>query len=85
MAEPKNYLLGYGERLTAAPDPPKRRPEKSDTYTFAESKVRLTPRIREVAAEIMELPAAACPQRVDCSRHHPSVVSGEKLFPKRIV
>jgi hypothetical protein len=31
MADPKNYLLGYGERLTAAIDPPRRKPEKTDT------------------------------------------------------
>ena len=56
MADPKNYLLGYGERLTAAIDPPRRKPEKTDTYTFTESKVRLAPRIREVADEIRQLP-----------------------------
>ena len=83
MAEPKNYLLGYGERLTAALDPPKRRPEKSDTYTFAESKVRLTPRIREVAAEIMELPAAACPhnESIAAVTIHPSYLA-KSYFPK---
>jgi hypothetical protein len=82
MAEPKNYLLGYGERLTAALDPPKRRPEKSDTYTFAESKVRLAPRIGEVAAEIMELPAAACPhnESIAAVTIHPSYLA-KSYFP----
>src|ERR1700723_2890444 len=82
MADPKNYLLGYGERLTAAIDPPRRRPEKANAYTFAESKVRLAPRIREVATEIMELPAAACPhnESIVAVTIHPSYLA-KSYFP----
>lgn len=82
MADPKNYLLGYGERLTVGIDPPRRRPEKADAYTFAESKVRLAPRIREVATEIMELPAAACPhnESIVAVTIHPSYLA-KSYFP----
>jgi hypothetical protein len=83
MADPKNYLLGYGERLTAAIDPPRRKPEKTDTYTFAESKVRLAPRIREVADEIRQLPAAACPRNesIAAVTIHPSYLA-KSYFPR---
>jgi len=83
MADLKNYLLGYGERLTAAIDPPRRKPEKTDTYTFAESKVRLAPRIREVADEIRQLPAAACPRNesIAAVTIHPSYLA-KSYFPR---
>jgi hypothetical protein len=45
MAEMKNYLLGYGERLAEKLDPPKTKPVKKDPYSFAEAKVRLAPRL----------------------------------------
>jgi hypothetical protein len=83
MADPKNYLLGYGERLTATIDPPRRKPQKTDIYTFAESKVRLAPRIREVADEIRQLPAAACPRNesVAAVTIHPSYLA-KSYFPR---
>ena len=83
MADAKNYLLGYGERLTAALDPPRRRPEKTDTYTFAEAKVRLAPRIREVADEIKQLPIAACPhdESIAAVTIHPSYLA-KSYFPR---
>jgi len=83
MADPKNYLLGYGERLTATIDPPRRRPEKANTYTFAESKARLAPRIREAATEIMDLPASACPhnESIAAVTIHPSYLA-KSYFPR---
>jgi hypothetical protein len=82
MASPKNYLLGYGERLTVTIDPPRRRPEKADRYTSAESKARLALRIQEVATEIMEPPAAACPhtESVAAVTIHPSYLAKSSLI-----
>jgi hypothetical protein len=86
MADPKNYLLGYGERLTATIDPPRRRPEKANTYTFAESKARLAPRIREAATEIMDLPASACPhnESIAAVTIHPSYLA-KSYFPRNLL
>ncbi len=83
MADPKNYLLGYGERLTAAIEAPRRRPDKADAYTFAESKKRLAPRIGDVAAEMLELPAAACPhnESIAAVTIHPTYLA-KSYFPR---
>jgi hypothetical protein len=83
MPEAKNYLLGYGERLTAAIDPPQRRPAKTDVYTFGEAQARLAPRIRGMATEVMGLPAAACPhnESVAAVTIHPSYLA-KSYFPR---
>src|SRR5690349_3475202 len=57
----RNFLLGKGERLTEdikVGSPPV---TKVAPYTFDEAKKRLQPMLQEVAAEIDNLPAEACP------------------------
>ena len=53
MAEIKNYLLGYGERLAEKLAPPKTNPVKKDPYSFDEAKVRLAPRLMTVMEEVV--------------------------------
>ena len=82
MAEMKNYLLGYGERLTERLDPPRTRPVKKDWYSFTEAKTRLTPRISAVAENVEALPAEACPhdETVAVITMHPSYLA-KSYFP----
>jgi hypothetical protein len=86
MAETKNYLLGYGERLTERLDPPRLRPSKKDPYTFERAKTRLTPRISAVASDIASLPAAACPneQSVAVLTLHPTYLA-KSYFPRGLL
>jgi len=46
MAETRNFLLGFGERLTEKIDPVRRPVTKADPYKFAEARDRLAPRIK---------------------------------------
>ena len=82
MAEMKNYLLGYGERLTERLEPPRIRPFKKDCYSFAEAKARLAPRISAVAGNVEALPAEACPhdETVAVITMHPSYLA-KSYFP----
>src|SRR3954465_793115 len=77
MANTKNYLLGFGERLAEKLDPPKFSPRKRDWYTFADAKARLAPRISSVAKEVDGLPKAACPhdESVAVIALHPSYLA----------
>ena len=82
MAEMKNYLLGYGERLTERLEPPRIKPVKKDWYSFTEAKARLAPRISAVAENVEALPAAACPhdETVAVITMHPSYLA-KSYFP----
>ncbi|WP_263386010.1 S8 family peptidase [Granulicella arctica] len=82
MAEIKNYLLGYGERLTERLDPPKTRPNKKDPYSFTEAKVRLAPRLSTLTEEVDALPDAACPhdEAVGVITLHPAYLA-KSYFP----
>ena len=82
MAEMKNYLLGYGERLTERLEPPRIKPIKKDWYSFTEAKARLAPRISAVAENVEALPAAACPhdETVAVITMHPSYLA-KSYFP----
>ena len=82
MAEMKNYLLGYGERLTERLEPPRTKPVKKDWYSFTEAKARLAPRISAVAEDVEALPAAACPhnETVAVITMHPSYLA-KSYFP----
>jgi hypothetical protein len=86
MPEKKNYLLGYGERLTEPLLPPKLRPTKNDPYTFERAKERLAPRINRVADDVAALPAAACPndQAVAVLTLHPRFIA-KTSFPSRLL
>ena len=82
MAQSKNYLLGYGERLTEPLDPPRLRPSKKHHYTFLEAKARLSPRIASVAEEVELLPDGACPENntVAVLTLHPAYLA-KSYFP----
>src|ERR1039457_4837424 len=82
MAEIKNYLLGYGERLAEKLAPPKTNPVKKDPYSFDEAKVRLAPRLTTVMEEVDALPAAACPhnEAVAVVTLHPAYLA-KSYFP----
>lgn len=62
MPEPRNPLLGFGERLAvpiaAAPGGGSRRAP----YGFREARDRLAPRFRRAVREMDSLPEAVCPQ-----------------------
>jgi hypothetical protein len=82
MAENKNYLLGFGERLTEKVRGPQRPVRKVNPYTLTEARARLTPRIRAVGREIAALPPLACPQDecVAAVTLHPAYIA-KSFFP----
>src|SRR5579859_4911432 len=86
MVQAKNYLLGYGERLSEKLTPPKFRPQKRDWYTFDAAKTRLAPHISEAAEQIDELPSGACPnnQSVAVITLHPSYLA-KSFFPTNLL
>lgn len=82
MAETRNYLLGFGERLTEKIDPVRRPVTKADPYQFTEARDRLAPRIRNVVREIDRLPELACPhdECVAAVTLHPAYIA-KSFFP----
>lgn len=82
MPESRNYLLGFGERLTEKVKGPQRPVDKAHPYTLSEARERLTPRIRAAAREIEALPALACPQDecVAAVTLHPAYIA-KSFFP----
>src|SRR5438045_3509720 len=86
MAEIKNYLLGYGERLTEKLEPPKRSVTKKDPYTFDIAKDRLGPRLSATSAAIEALPAGACPndEAVAEVTLHPTYIA-KSYFPSGLL
>ncbi len=58
----KNFLLGFGERLTERMDPPKTAPDKVLPYSFEESVKRLGSQIDQTLESVRSLPDLACPQ-----------------------
>ncbi len=82
MAETRNYLLGFGERLTERIDPVKRPMRKADPYEFTEARDRLVPKIRTVVRELDQLPGLACPQDecVAAVTLHPAYIA-KSFFP----
>ena len=82
MAETRNYLLGFGERLTEKIAPVKRPVSKADPYQFTEARDRLASRISMVVREIDNLPGLACPQDecVAAVTLHPAYIA-KSFFP----
>lgn len=82
MAERKNFLLGYGERLTAKILPPGGGGPKSHPYTLPQAKARLKPKLDHLVKQIEELPDLACPneQVVAVLTLHPSYIA-KSYFP----
>jgi hypothetical protein len=86
VAEIKNYLLGYGERLAERLDPPKTVPSKKHPYTFIEARDRLTPRIYKLTESVDALPDAACPrdEAVAVLTLHPAYLA-KSYFPSDLL
>lgn len=82
MAEKKNFLLGYGERLTRPIEIGKRGGDKNHPYSAHEAVARLTPQVLELASEINRLPQRACPsdEAVAAITLHPSYLA-KSYFP----
>ncbi len=59
---PRNFLLGFGERLTEKMDPPKTALNKSMPYSFEESVKRLGVQIGQTLKSVQSLPDLACPE-----------------------
>lgn len=82
MASNKNYVLGYGERLTEPIPGPRRKPSKKHPYTLDEAVERLGPRIESVASELYELSDEVCPndESVAIMTLHPAYTA-KSYFP----
>lgn len=61
MPEQRNFLLGYGERLTAPVQIEKGMEPSPPPYGFAEAKHRLASQLAGATVELAALPSAACP------------------------
>ena len=73
MPEKRNYLLGYGERLTAPVEITGGGAEKKPPYSFEEARTRLIPMLKSAAVSLEALPEKACPdgQAVAAVTLHP--------------
>lgn len=79
----KNFLLGYGERLTEKIAPPPKLSRKAHPYTFQESRARLLPQLAELVTQMDSLPVAACPngEAVGIVTLHPSYLA-KSYYPE---
>lgn len=86
MKDRKNFLLGYGERLTTKIDAPGGGGPKAHPYTFQEAKSRLTPKLEALVTEISHLPPLACPdeQVVAILTLHPAYMA-KSYFPTELL
>ena len=82
MAMKRNYLLGFGERLTEKIGPVRRPVTKADPYQFIEARDRLSPRIKSVVHKLDNLPDLACPHNecVATVTLHPAYIA-KSFFP----
>lgn len=61
MAAEKNYLLGYGERLTVDILPPGGGGPKKHPYTLEEAQARIGKRLADASRKLDKVPNSACP------------------------
>ncbi|MGH9534073.1 MAG: S8 family peptidase [Terriglobales bacterium] len=83
MADKRNYLLGYGERLAQNEQVNLGFGDGPEPYTFGEAKAYLGPRAAAAANSLDALPAAACPgnEGVLAFTLHPKYLS-KSAYPK---
>lgn len=62
MAKQRNYLLGYGERLTEPVTVRSGPVDKRPPYPFEEARARMTAMLTRTAQSLNALPDATCPQ-----------------------
>lgn len=86
MAGQRNYLLGYGERLTTRVELSGGGGPKAAPYGFEEARNRLAPMVQRVASALAELPAKACPdeQAVAALTLHPEYYA-KSHFPSSVL
>lgn len=86
MNNKKNFLLGYGERLTQAIPPIQHPSDKSNPYTFEEAIHRLTPKAAALSYEVDKLPKEACPkdETVGIFTLHPTYIA-RSYFPDNLL
>lgn len=77
-----NFLIGRGELLTHEITGPKRKPGKSEVYTFQQAVQRLRPQFQEAAVYLDALPDNACPGDFGIARltMNPSYIA-RSFFP----
>ncbi|OFZ54741.1 MAG: hypothetical protein A2428_00955 [Bdellovibrionales bacterium RIFOXYC1_FULL_54_43] len=82
----KNYLFGFGERLTAPIPPPKIKPTKSHPYSIEDAVSRLASPLEKTVESLLKLPPLACPdeQVVTPVTIHPSYLS-KSYFPETLL
>jgi len=82
----RNFLLGYGERLTERIVPGRRQVNKRMPYEFGEAVERLTPMLTETVRSIELLPAHACPrdEAVAIVRLHPEFLA-KSYYPDQLL
>lgn len=61
MPQKRNYLLGYGERLTTPVEITSGGGEKTPPYSFEQARARLVPMWHTAAVALEALPETACP------------------------
>jgi hypothetical protein len=86
MAERTNFLIGYGERLSADLAPPVAGAPKKHPYSFAEARRRLAPKIIQTVEELEELPDEVCPrdQAVALVTLHPTYLA-KSYYPAELL
>ena len=86
MATAKNYLLGYGQRLTVGIHAPGGGGPKKHPYTLSEAQQRIGKRLASVAEQLEKLPAAACPSgmSVITLTLHPSYIA-KSYYPNDLI
>lgn len=82
VPDKRNYLLGYGERLTSPVEIASGGGEKKPPYTLAEARRRLSPMLVATANNLLSLPQKACPndQAVAAITLHPEYFA-KSYFP----
>ena len=84
MAEHGNFLIGYGERLASDMAAPLGGAPKQHPYTFAESRKRLTPKVKATVRELREPAPRGLPRRPGCCiGHSASYLSCQVVLPGR--
>ena len=86
MAERTNFLIGYGERLTAGIAAPVSGGNKKHPYSFSEARMRLSPKVKSAAKELSALEKEVCPgdQAVALVTLHPTYLA-KSYFPAELL
>jgi hypothetical protein len=81
------YLIGRGEQLTYAIDPPPKSPrEKNRPYSLAEAQAAVLPQVERAIDAFGQLPGPACPDDIVVARLqlHPAFIA-KSYYPKNFL